>query len=162
MNKDTQKIMFSSDRQDWETPQKDFEKWNEVYNFEIDLAANKNNSKCGVNYLDEEINSLDVDWYTLTNGWMWLNLPYNKSKEFIEKCDKEAQKGAKIVCLLPARTDTIAFHTHIYKKYEIDLLKGRLKFEINGKPIPIYNKKTKTFSGAQSAPFPSMLVFFKK
>lgn len=156
MDNNTREIMFSSNRSDWETPQKDFDEWNEIYNFELDLAASKYNSKCGLNYIDEELNSLDIDWHTLTDGWMFLNPPYDKSKEFIEKCDEEAQKGARIVCLLPARTDTIAFHDRIYKKYEIDLLKGRLKFEIDGKPI--LNKKGRP----QSAPFPSMLIFFEK
>ena len=163
MNKETQETMFSSDKQNWETPQDKWNEWNNIYDFQIDLASSKENSKCGEFYIDEEIDSLSVDWHTLTDGWMWINPPYDQSKEFIKKCDEEAKKGAKIVCLLPSRTDTIAFHTYIYKKYEIDFLKGRLKFEINGEPIPYINKKTGKATGkGQSAPFPSMLVFFKK
>jgi site-specific DNA-methyltransferase (adenine-specific) len=47
--------------------------------------------------------------------------------------------------LIPARTDTKAFHEYIYGKAEIRFVKGRLKF-----------------GGSQnSAPFPSMVVVYK-
>jgi site-specific DNA-methyltransferase (adenine-specific) len=47
--------------------------------------------------------------------------------------------------LIPARTDTIAFHKYIYGKAEIRFIKGRLKF-----------------IGAQdAAPFPSMVVIYR-
>jgi site-specific DNA-methyltransferase (adenine-specific) len=51
------------------------------------------------------------------------------------------------VLLIPARTDTAYFHGYIYGKARIEFLRGRLKFELDGVP-------------AQSAPFPSMLVFY--
>lgn len=47
--------------------------------------------------------------------------------------------------LIPARTDTKAFHEHIYGKAEIRFIKGRLKF-----------KGAKT-----GAPFQSMLIIFR-
>lgn len=50
-----------------------------------------------------------------------------------------------VVMLLPARTDTKAFHEYIYGKAEIRFIKGRLKFG----------------DGKNSAPFPSMLVIFR-
>ena len=50
------------------------------------------------------------------------------------------------VMLVPARTDTRWFHEYIYGKAEIRFIKGRLKF-----------------SGSKdSAPFPSMIVVFRK
>lgn len=155
MNDNTKKVMFSSDKDCWETPQKEWQEWNAKYSFEIDLAASKINSRCAT-YLTEELNSLDQDWYKLSSGWMWLNPPFSKSKEFIKKCDEEAQKGAKIVMLMPARTDTKAFHQHINGKYNVIFLKGRLKFEINGQPVLDKHGRP------QSAPFPSILVEFKK
>ena len=48
--------------------------------------------------------------------------------------------------LIPARTDTIAFHKYIYHKAEIRFIKGRLKFG----------------GSKDSAPFPSMVVIFDK
>ena len=39
-----------------------------------------------------------------------------------------------VVMLIPARTDTLAFHKYIYHKAEIRFVKGRLRFRVNGKP----------------------------
>jgi site-specific DNA-methyltransferase (adenine-specific) len=51
--------------------------------------------------------------------------------------------------LIPARTDTKAFHDYILgKAHEIRFIKGRLRFEIERKE----NK--------DAAPFPSMIVVF--
>lgn len=47
--------------------------------------------------------------------------------------------------LIPARTDTKAFHEFIYHKAEIRFIKGRIKFG----------------DAKASAPFPSMIVVFK-
>lgn len=48
--------------------------------------------------------------------------------------------------LIPARTDTKAFHDYIYGKAEIRFVRGRLKF--NGTN--------------NSAPFPSMVVVYRE
>ncbi len=50
--------------------------------------------------------------------------------------------------LIPARTDTRAFHEYIYHKAEIRFIRGRLRFRVNGKP-------------GDAAPFPSMIVIFR-
>ena len=67
---------------------------------------------------------------------------------WVKKAYDEWQKGATVVCLLPARTDTRWFHEYIYSKVDIRedvrFLRGRLRF-----------------GGANnSAPFPSMVVVF--
>lgn len=54
--------------------------------------------------------------------------------------------GNLTVGLLPARTDTLWFHEYC-AIWHYTFLVGRLKFKANGKEM-------------QSAPFPSMLVFF--
>lgn len=48
--------------------------------------------------------------------------------------------------LIPARTDTKAFHEFIYGKAEIRFIRGRLRFG----------------GSKNSAPFPSMLVVYRK
>ena len=60
----------------------------------------------------------------------------------------ERERVNVIVMLLPARTDTRWFHNYIWNKKNVELrfLKGRLKFE----------------GSKNSAPFPSMIVIFKK
>lgn len=47
--------------------------------------------------------------------------------------------------LIPARTDTKAFHEWIYGKAEVRFVRGRLKFG----------------GSKNSAPFPSMVVIFR-
>jgi site-specific DNA-methyltransferase (adenine-specific) len=145
MNND---LHFSSKRQDWETPQDLFDRLNEKYQFTLDLAASKDNTKCE-SYFTEETNSLDKHWFLL-KGWLWLNPPYGREvKDWVNKCNLEAELGAKIIALLPARVDTLWYHNYIYRKYYHTFLKGRLKFEING-------EKT------DPAPFPSMIVKFER
>ena len=89
---------------------------------------------------------------------MFCNPPYSKRKkdkpgqeDWIEKAYKESsENGATVVMLIPARTDTIAFHEYILgKAQEIRFVKGRLKFEIDRK------------ANKEAAPFPSMIVIFR-
>jgi site-specific DNA-methyltransferase (adenine-specific) len=64
--------------------------------------------------------------------------------KWIFKCVEELGR-AKVVALLPARTDTRWFHAiHGRPDVEIEFLRGRLRFK--GSTAP--------------APFPSMLVYF--
>ena len=54
----------------------------------------------------------------------------------------EAKKGAVVVMLIPARTDTSYFHDYIYGEHEIRFIRGRLHFN----------------ESKEHAPFPSMVV----
>ena len=79
---------------------------------------------------------------------VFCNPPYGReSGKWVEKAyQTNKESGDLVVMLLPARTDTKWFHDFIYKKAEIRFVKGRLKF-----------------GGSQSgAPFPSMVVIYKK
>lgn len=89
---------------------------------------------------------------------MFCNPPYSRRKknkpgqeDWIEKAYKESsENGATVVMLIPARTDTIAFHEYILgKAQEIRFVKGRFKFEIDRK------------ASKEAAPFPSMIVIFR-
>lgn len=152
MNKE---VMFSSKNHEWETPGDLFKMLDMEFNFLVDLAANQSNKKCDFFYGpdDSEIyqDALKADWSSITKErYMWLNPPYGHSiKEWVKKCDEEVQKGARVVALLPARTDTQWFHNHIYRRYEVRFLKGRIKFLKDGVE-------------QDAAPFPSMIVIFEK
>lgn len=69
---------------------------------------------------------------------VFCNPPYG-SKEtglWTEKCYREGQKpGTTVVLLIPARTDRASFHDYVLGKAEIRFLRGRLKFELDGKPM---------------------------
>ena len=98
---------------------------------------------CPVN---PKVDGLKIAWdYNKIN---YVNPPYSRGqlKLWVEKCDLEFKKGAKIVLLIPAYTDTKYFHEYIYQKpyVEIRFLKGRIKF--------------KGYQNASS--FPSMLVLW--
>lgn len=143
MNND---LMFSSKKQDWQTPPEIFDPLNQEFNFTLDPCSNGNNAKCK-NYFTEIDNGLIQDW---SNQVCFINPPYTNLKVWIEKSYLEAlNNNALCVLLIPARTDTIAFHKYIYGiAKEVRFIKGRIKFLIDGKPAP------------SPAPFPTMIVVF--
>ncbi|MDU2110007.1 MAG: DNA N-6-adenine-methyltransferase [Peptoniphilus lacydonensis] len=58
MNKN---LHFSSEKDDWETPQKLFDELNEKYQFDIDVAASARNAKLP-KYFTKEDNALIQEW----------------------------------------------------------------------------------------------------
>lgn len=136
-------VLLSSKRHDWETPQEFFDDLNREFHFTLDPCAMPETAKC-IKYYTPIENGLLQDWSGET---VFCNPPYGRElPKWIEKCAIES-KHAKVVMLIPARTDTIAFHRFIYNKTEIRFVKGRLKFKVNGKE-------------ESTAPFPSMVVIF--
>lgn len=149
------KVMFSKESDEWETPKNFYNELDSKYNFIFDLACSKDNCKTMDGFTIKE-NALEQDWHEITPGWLWCNPPYSKCKEFVDKAWFEMTLGAKIVMLVPARTDTKWFHNFVYNKKGVNpiFLKGRLKFEVGGKPVLDKNGRP------QSAPFPSLLIEF--
>lgn len=140
MDKQTQTTLFSSAKDDWETPAWLFGLLDAEFNFTLDAAANPANTKCA-RYWTQEDDGLAQPW----EGQVWCNPPYSRGVGvWIAKAAAEAAKGATVVLLLPARTDTRWFHDHVLGTAEVRLVKGRLKF-----------------GGAESAaPFPSMVCIW--
>ncbi len=140
--------LFSSEKQDWCTPQQFFDELDTEFHFVLDAAATYQNSKCK-RYFTPKENGLIQSWDV--GGAVYCNPPYGKDIGlWIKKAYEESQKGITIVMLIPARTDTKYFHEYIYHKADIRFVKGRLKFtDENG-----VSKGT--------APFPSMIVIYNK
>ena len=135
-------VMYSSATVEWETPQDVFDRLNDEFHFTLDPCCTHENAKCEKHYTKLE-NGLTQDW---TGETVYCNPPYGREMpKWIEKCADHAKRGGTAVMLIPARTDTKAFHEWIYHRAEIRFLKGRLKFG---------NSKN-------SAPFPSMIVVFR-
>lgn len=131
--------LFTSNTDEWSTPQNLFDELNSEFHFDLDVCATKDNAKCKKFFTKKE-NGLNQEW----NGVVWMNPPYGREIEkWIKKC---SEYNNIAVALLPARTDTKWFHDYIYHKSQIRFIKGRLKFG---------NCKN-------SAPFPSMIVIFNK
>lgn len=143
------KVHFSTGKDDWETPQWLFNQLDDEFHFTLDPCCTAENAKCRKYYTKAE-NGLEQDWKGET---VFCNPPYSRGKKgapgqeaWIKKCFEESKKaGTTCVMLLPARTDTKAFHTYIYGYAEIRFIRGRLKFG----------------GSTNSAPFPSMIVVFK-
>jgi site-specific DNA-methyltransferase (adenine-specific) len=95
----------------------------------------------------------------LTQSWdiasekgtrVFMNPPYGREiGKWVKKAFEESLKGTLVVCLIPSRTDTKWWHAYCMKASHIIFLRGRVKFEQNGK------------TGTVSAPFPSCLVIFR-
>ena len=81
--------------------------------------------------INPQYDGLNIDWdLTKIN---YVNPPYARGqiKLWVEKCHIEFNKGAKIVLLIPAYTDTKYFHEFIYQKNDVNIrfIKGRIKFK---------------------------------
>ena len=136
--------MFSSKTDNWETPQDFFDKLNKEFYFNLDACATDENAKCKV-YFTKEQDGLSQEWGSRT----WCNPPYGREiGKWVKKAFDESSKRKLVVMLIPARTDTKWFHNYIYgvDGVSVRFIKGRLKFG----------------TSKNSAPFPSMVVVFKR
>ncbi|NLX24238.1 MAG: adenine methyltransferase [Phycisphaerae bacterium] len=136
MNKN---VHFSSQSDDWETPDEFFHELNKVFHFGLDVCASATNAKCE-RYFTREDDALTQEW----KGTVWMNPPYGRQiGDFMKKAYEESLKGATVVCLVPSRTDTEWWHR--YAKHGLCIfIRRRLKFG----------------GSANAAPFPSAIVIF--
>lgn len=133
-------VHFSSKTALWATPQDFFDKLNEEFGFDLDVCATPENAKC-TRYFTEQDNGPAQCWH----GTVWMNPPYGrKIGEWVKKAQESARRGATVVCLVPARTDTRWWHDHVMAG-EIRFVRGRLKFG----------------GSKNSAPFPCAIVVFR-
>jgi phage N-6-adenine-methyltransferase len=132
--------MFSSQTDDWETPQDLFDNLNAEYHFTTDVCATAANAKCD-NYFTPEQNGLEQEW----TGTCWMNPPYGRVIGlWMRKAYEASLAGATVVCLVPSRTDTKWWHEYAMKG-EVTFIRGRLHFGNHEHP----------------APFPSAIVVFR-
>ena len=144
MDNQTKEVMFSSKSSDWETPQDFYEKLNEEFGpFTLDPCASEETAKCE-NYFTMQNDGLFRSWAKQT---VFMNPPYGRQiSNWIRKAYQEAQNpGTKVVCLIPARTDTKYWHDYCMRAKEIHFVKGRLKFG----------------DSTNCAPFPSAVIIFE-
>ena len=134
-------VMFSSATDEWATPQAFFDAQNFIYNFTLDVCATAENAKC-VRHYTRDNDGLKQPW---AGERCWMNPPYGRViGDWMAKAYAESRRGALVVCLVPARTDTAWWHDYAIKG-DVTFIRGRLKFG----------------GGKNSAPFPSALVVFK-
>jgi len=140
-------------RADWGTPLRFFLALDAEFRFDLDVCASDVNTKVSGNYYTPADDALVNPW-AQDGPVCWMNPPYGREiPRWVQKAWDEAGKGATVVCLLPARTDTRWWaifwdHDHHRPRHdgdEVRFIKGRLRFE-----------------GAEaSAPFPSVVVVMR-
>jgi len=134
-------VHFSSERDNWETPQDFFDKLNEEFGFTLDVCAEDDTAKCEKYYTKKD-DAFTKKW----KGVCWMNPPYGRGiGVWLEKAYETSQNESTVVCLIPSRTDTKWWHDYVMQAAEIRFVKGRLKFD----------------GHKNSAPFPSAVVVFK-
>ena len=124
--------MFTAKSWEWRTPALLYEDLDAEFHFDLD--------PCPIGGSDNGLSPLFVSW---TGRRVFCNPPYGPGiKEWLAR----APEAEIAVFLLPARTDTAWFHDLCLSgSAEIRFLRGRLRFNDAGR-----------------APFPSMLVIFRK
>lgn len=133
-------VHFQSNSNEWSTPQELFGKLNKEFGFTLDAAASDANAKCE-NYFTQQDNGLIQSW---NNHRVFCNPPYGREiGKWIAKAATE--QNELTVMLIPARTDTKAWHKFIFGNAEIRFIEGRLKFNDH----------------KNHAPFPSAIVIFR-
>jgi phage N-6-adenine-methyltransferase len=138
--RDNLAVHFSSNTCEWATPQPFFDQLNAEFGFTTDVCATPDNAKCA-HYFTQEQDGLQQEW----TGMCWMNPPYGREiGAWVRKAYESANRGATVVCLLPARTDTRWWHEYCMKG-EIRFVRGRLKFG----------------GSKNSAPFPSAVIIFR-
>jgi phage N-6-adenine-methyltransferase len=132
--------LFSSLTDVWATPQDVFDLLDSEFHFELDVCAIPGNAKCR-RYFSPAQNGLRQEW----KGVCWMNPPYGREiGHWMKKAYESSLKGATVVCLVPARTDTAWWHDYATKG-EIRFVRGRLRFG----------------NAESAAPFPSAIVIFR-
>ena len=87
------KILFSSNKEDWETPQELFNELNKEFNFTVDVSSSDDNHKCNKYYTEKE-NGLIQNW---DNEIIWCNPPYGRK---IGDWVKKASESSTTVVML--------------------------------------------------------------
>ena len=142
--------LLTSNTDNWSTPQDLFDHLDKKFHFTLDPCADDKNHKCA-KYYTRGNDWLQQDW---SDEIVFMNPPYGREigKRVKKARDSALKSDGKVVCLLPARTDTKRFHEYIYNndypelQVDYEFIKWRLKF----------------WWSKNSAPFPSMIVLFTR
>ena len=135
-------IHFSSATDEWPTPQKFFDACDAEFGpFTLDPCCTAQSAKAS-KFFTKEDDGLAQEWGQHT---VWMNPPYGRTiGHWMRKAYSASQYGAKVVCLVPARTDTAWWHDYAMKG-SVRFIRGRLKFG----------------DAKNAAPFPNALVVFE-
>jgi phage N-6-adenine-methyltransferase len=135
-------VIFKSNSDEWATPEYLVAQFSELFGpFDLDPCATPQNAKTG-EFFTKYQNGLQRKWF----GRVWMNPPYSEVAEWMQKAYESVDRGdcERVVCLVPARTDTRWWHDWVAGKGTVMFLKGRVKFG----------------DAKFSAPFPSAIIVY--
>lgn len=136
------RVLFSSASSEWGTPDWLFQRLDAEFGFTLDPCATPANARCRKFFTAQE-DGLAQDW---SGHSVFMNPPYGRLiGRWMRKAFESSRRGATVVCLVPARTDTNWWHEFAMRG-EIRFMRGRLRFK----------------GGKHSAPFPSAVVVFQR
>lgn len=148
------RVKGSSSSDDWNTPPDVLALVQQIGRIDYDPCSNETSLlACGYRSTGKHVggeDGLDGNWSDRVRfgGLVFVNPPYSKLLLWADKCVMEAERGTPIVMLIPARTDTRAWHRLSPAADAIALWKGRMRFWVDGAPADA------------PAPFPSALPAF--
>ncbi len=98
-------------------------------------------------------------------GLVWVNPPFDDAERWAAKCAAEAEIGAEIILLLPARTDTATYQRHILTTCAaLCMWRGRMKFGAGRAPQmqgSLFGGEAAPLSaGENTAPFATILSYW--
>ena len=133
----------SAKREDWRTPAEVVDLVRSLYGGTIDLdpcAPDDPDNWIAANNYPASVDGLSKPW----RGSAYVNPPFGSLRTWIEKSSEEAALGCEVLLLMPARTDTRAWHRCVPTASAICFWRGRMRFA--GAPA--------------SCPFPVALVYW--
>lgn len=87
--------LFSSERQDWETPPELLAQLYPAFDFDIDVCANRQNVRARAYYSPED-DGLALSW----KGTCWCNPPYSEVGTWVERAKLQSiAHHATVLCL---------------------------------------------------------------
>jgi len=164
-------VHFSSESIEWGTPDDVISLVRSQYPLVLDVCATPGRQKAPnyfappgadmANGFGDTIRACDgliqdwSAWCRYLKGCAWMNPPFGRViGRWVAKAFEEARRGACVVALLPARTDTAWWHDYVEPVRlgdvpgEIVFWRGRMRFTDAGGKV------------GDAAPFPCVLVVF--
>lgn len=139
--------MFTSDADDWTTPDDFYAVLDREFSFTLDPCAYPHTAKCA-RFFTKEDDGLRQEW----RGSVFVNPPYGRViGAWVRKAYEAAQTTADVVVMLiPARTCSRYWHDYCMKAAEIRFVKGRLRFGCQQS------------AKQDNAPFPNAVIVFRR
>lgn len=116
------------DRDEWRTPPWLFEWLDDRFDFHIDLAATRENTRCSQFYAKEH-DALSIKWHIIDNATKgFCNPPYSNIDPWLDKAIHEQRHGFLTVMVFPSPNGEDRFGQVFSHASEIIDIVGRVHF----------------------------------